>query len=331
MPIGSRRSMLGAALGATALAAVARPGRVLAQPSWPSRPIRFVVGFAPGGLTDLLARAYGEYIGQHVGQPVVTENRAGAASIIAGEHVAKSAPDGHTFWFTISTAIVQSQVLYRKLPYDPNKDFTFVTAIPSGPLPLAVHRDVPADGCAAFVEFAKANPVNLGSFAAGSIPHMIAAQMNKLYGTRLQVVHFKGEAPMWQELAAGRIHAALGSYSAIAPHLPGGAIRPIAVTTTSRSPRLPDVRTFTEQGFDAPVFKLRGYIAMLGPAGLRTEIVDRLATLIAEAANTPRVQQIHDTFGIPDKPTTPAGFTQLFREEGPIWIAIARELGVTLD
>jgi tripartite-type tricarboxylate transporter receptor subunit TctC len=325
-----RRSIILASVGAAAVGPAMLTRRAHAQ-SWPSRPIRFVVSFPPGGLTDLYARAYGEYIGQHIGQPVIIENRAGGGGLIGCDHVAKSAPDGHTILFTISTAIVQSQVLYKKLPYDPNRDFTFLSAMPSGPLPFAVHRDLPVKNVKDYVALARSKSINMGSYAQGSIPHMVAQQMNKLYGTKIEVVQYKGEAPMWQDVIAGRIESGIGSYGAMGPHAKAGTIRALAVTSPLRSPGLPDVPTFIEQGLDAPIFRVRGWIGMLGPAGLVREVVERFSSLVIAGAETPRVRQLYELFAIPDKPTTPEEFVRLYREEGPTWIAIARELGVTLD
>ncbi len=219
-----RRSLVLASLAAAAAGPAILTRRAHAQ-AWPSRPIRFVVSFPPGGLTDLYARAYGEYIGQHIGQPVIVENRAGGSGLIGCDYVAKSAPDGHTILFTIASPIVQAQVLYKKLPYDPNRDFTFISAMPSGPLPFAVHRDLPAKNAKEYVELARSKSLNMGSFVQGSIPQMVAQQMNKLYGTRIEVVQYKGEAPMWQDVIASRIDSGIGSFTATGPHIKAGTIR----------------------------------------------------------------------------------------------------------
>jgi len=324
-----RRSFLRGS-GAIALLAAVFSRSVRAQ-AWPARPVRIIVSFPPGGLTDLYARAYGETLARSIGQAVLVENRAGAGGVIGCDAVAKSPADGYTFLFTISTPIVQAQALYRKLPYDPDKDFTFIAAFDSGHLPLAVHRDVPARGFREFVDFAKKTAVNFGSYGPGSVPHMVAAQINKLFQTRIEVVHFKGEAPMWVEVAAGRIHAAIGSISALSPHLQGEAVRPIAVHTAKRSPKLPRVATYLEQGFSEKVFMLKGWLGLLGPAGLPAEIVSRISKAILEGAESPRLKQIYETFGLLEKPTTPEEFLALYREEGPVMIAIVRELGVSLD
>ena len=326
---GNRRRLLGGAL-AGGLAALA-PWRAGAQ-AWPAKPLRVIVGFPAGGLTDVLARVYSEHLAQRLGQAVVVENRPGAGSIIACELVAKSAPDGYTFLFTISTAMNQNRVMYRKLPYDPDRDYTYVSGFDAGHLPLAVNASVKAAGMKEFVELARAERVTLGTYAPGSFPHMVAQQLNKLYGTRIEAVHYKGESPMWTDLASGQIHAAIGSYLAMSPHMQAGKIRPIAVPTSNRSPRLPDVPTFEEQGFREPVFLIQGWIGMFGPAGLAPEIVRRLSDLNQEAADTPRVRQINANFGLRDKPWPAEEFERLNRDNvGPLWIALARELGMTLD
>ncbi len=324
-----RRSFLVRSLAA-ALGPALFPQSVRAQ-AWPNRPVRFIVGLPAGGLTDTYARAYGEYVSQEIGQPVMVENRAGAGSIIACETLARSPADGYTFLFTIWAAIVQNQVLYRKLPYDPNKDFTFISAFDPGHLPLAVHKDVPAKDFPEFVEFARKNRVTIGTFSAGSYPHLVAAQMNKLYGTQVEAVHFRGEAPMWVELATGRIDAAIGSQFAMLPHLQNSSVRPIAVNRTIRSPKLPEIATFVEQGFGEPVFRIHSWIVLLGPAGLPRDIVERISKLVIAAADAPRLRELHATFGVAENPSTPEEFERRFRDDGPVWLSLVRELGVAFD
>jgi len=310
---------------------LAGSGAAFGQGAWPNKPIKIVVGFPAGGLTDAYARAYGESIAQKYGQPVVVENRPGAGSIIACEQVAKAAPDGYTFLFTISTALQQNQVLYKKLPYDPNKDFAFIAGFDAGQLPLSVHKDVPATDMKSFVEFAKKQKTTMGTYAPGSFPHMVAQQLNKLHGTKFEAVHYKGETPMWQDLGSGQIHAAIGSFQAQSPHIQAGNARPIGVPTKVRSPRLPDVPTFFEQGFTESIFITEGWIGMLAPAGVPREVVDKVWAAIKEGAETERHQTIRKNFGIARTPWSPEEFEKLFRVDGQHWIALARELGVTLD
>lgn len=323
-----RRRLLRAAAGIGAISAL--PWKVQAQ-SWPVKPLRVVVGFPAGGLTDILARAYCEPLSQKLGQSVVVENKPGAGSAIAAGDVAKAAPDGYTFLFTISTTMNQNRVLYKKLPYDADKDFAYVSGFDAGHLPLAVATGVKVNNMTEFVELARRERVTMGNYSAGSFPHMLAAQVNKIYGTKIEAVHYKGEAPMWADLASGQITAAIGSIPAMSPHLQSGRVRPIAVPTYSRSSRLPDVPTFFEQGFKDPVFIIQGWIGMFAPAGTPRDIINRISAIHQESAETPRIKQIHTTFGLREKPWTADEFEKLNNEIKPIWISLARELGVTLD
>ena len=324
----SRRRLLRATAGIGVVSAL--PWAASAQ-TWPAKPIRVVVSFPAGGLTDILARAYSEPLSQKLGQPVVVENKPGASGAIGAAEVARAAPDGYTFLFTISTTMNQNRVLYRKLPYDADKDFAYVSGFDAGHLPLAVASGVKVANMAEYVELARRERVTMGNYSAGSFPHMLAAQVNKLYGTQIEPVHYKGEAPMWTDLASGQITSAIGSIAAMTPHLQSGRIRPIAVPTNNRSTRLPEVPTFVEQGFEDQVFVIQGWIGMFAPAGVSKDIVSRISAIHQESAETPRVKQINTTFGLRDKPWTAEEFEKLNNEVKPVWIAMAKELGITLD
>ncbi len=314
-------------LGLAALA----PQALHAQPAWPARTIRIVCGYPAGGLTDALARAYGEHIGQRLGQSVVVDNKAGASGMLAGAEVARAAPDGHTLWFTITGTLNQNRVLFKKMPYDPDKDFAYVSGFHSGHLPLAVHVNSPVRSMKDLVELGRKQPITLGNYSVGSLPHMLAQQLNKRYGVQVEPVPYKGEAPMWMDLVSGQITAAMGSILAMTPHLQSGKLRPIAVPTRVRSSLMPEVPTFFEQGFTEPVFTIEGWLGLLAPAGTPRDIVARLSDLVQEAADTPRVMQMNKTFGLPGKPWTAGEFEKLDREIKPAWVGLARELNVTLD
>ena len=324
----NRRRILAAA--AVSLVAPRFIGAARAQ-AWPSRPIRIICPLPPGGLTDLYSRAIGEHMQATLGQPVLIENRPGAGGIIGCEAVAKAAPDGYTFLVTIQTSLVQAQVLYKKLPYNPETDFSWISALGAGHLPFGVTAALPARNFREFVEYAKKNRVNMGTYAPGSFPHMVAGQLNKLHGTKIEAVHYKGEAPMWLDVISGQTHAAIGSVAGTLPHIQKGTVRVLAVPTKVRSPKLPEVPTFHEQGFTEPVFSIAGWIGLLGPARLPKEIIDRVAKVTIEAGEGARLKQIYETFGIAERPTTPEEFLRIYRTEGPQWIAITRELGITLD
>lgn len=307
--------------------------QALAQSAaWPNRPVRVVVGFPAGGLTDVLARAYGDYVSQKLGQPMVIENKPGVSGMLAGAEVAKAAPDGYTLWFTITGSMNQNRVLYKKIPYDMDKDFAYVAGFDSGHLPLSVPGNSPIKNMRDLVELGKKQRITIGTYSPGSWPHMIAQQLQKVYGVDAEAVHYKGESPMYVDLAGGQITAAMGSMVGLNPHLQSGKLRPIAVPTNVRSPLLPEVATFLEQGFREPVFVIDGWLGMFAPAGTPKEIIQRISSLVQEAAReSPRVKTLIKTYGLKDRPMTAEEFEKFDKEIKPQWNGLARELGVTLD
>lgn len=327
----TRRALLrhGVTMGAVAASVPALMAETAQAQTWPTKPVRVVVSYPAGGLTDAFARAYSDHISQKIGQAVVVENKAGASGIIGADLVAKSPADGYTLLFTISTTMVMNQVLYKSLPYDPNKDFIPISFMSAGHLPFIVHKSVPATNLKEFAAWAKNNKVSIGTYAAGSYSHVVVAELNKAFGLNMEAVHYRGEAPMWQDLASGAIQGASGSYQAAAGVLQSGTGRPIAVPQTTRMKKLPDVPTFLEQGVTAKAFQIRGWIGLFAPTGTPAAIVERLSSLMVEGGQTPRIRTILDTFGIDDAATDSKTFIQILKEENPIWIELVRELGIT--
>ncbi len=184
----------------------------------------------------------------------------------------KTAPaDGYTLMFTISTTMIMNRVLYKSLPYDPDKDFVLISCMSSGGLPLVASKATGATNLKEFVEYARKNKVSIGTYAAGSTRTSSVAELNKHFGLQMEAVHYRGEAPMWQDLAAGVIQAASGSYAAASNVLQSGAGRAIAVPQITRMSKLPDVATFLEQGVTSKAFQLKGFICAVGPAGMPQE------------------------------------------------------------
>lgn len=291
-------------------------------------PIRIVCSHPPGGLTDGFARAYGEYISQKTGQTVVVENKSGAGGALAAQTVMSAPPDGHTLMMTILTTMMQNRVLFKQLTYDPDKDFTPISLMPSGHLPLMAHKSTGAGTIAEFVDYARRNTVSIGTYAPGSLPHLITAMLNAQYGLKMVAVHYRGEAPMWQDFAAGVLQGACGSYQGAVGALHGGAGKAIAVPTRARMKRLPDVRTFLEQGVTAPVLQAIGWIGLFGPAAMPPAAVARASSLMVEGGKSERVRQLLDTFAIDDAAMDLARSKKLYAEEGPIWIDAVRNLGL---
>ena len=324
-----RRLLISAAASTAALGAM--PYIARAQAAWPSKPIRVVVGYPAGGITDALARAYGEYVGNRLGQPVVVDNRAGAAGMLAGAEVAKSAPDGYTFWFTATGTMNQNRVLFKKMPYDPDQDFVYVAGFDAGPLPMAVPAASPVKTFGDLLQLGRKQRITLGNYAPGSYPHLLARHMSTRMGAHVEPVPYNGEAPMWLDVVAGRLHAGQGSVLGLMPHLQSRRLRAIAVSTRKRSPLLPDVATFAEQGFTDPVFDVEGWLGIFAPARTPREIVQRVSDLVQEGASSPRIQHLNKAFGMADKPWSAAEFEHIDRGIKPILIGLARDLNITLD
>ena len=226
----------------------------------------------------MYARTYGEYIRSETGQNVIVENKAGASGSVAAVEAKRAAPDGYTLMFTISTTMIMNRVLMKDIPYDADKDFILVSIMPSGSLPFVAAEKTGAKTLEEFVAYAKkAEKVNIGTYGAGSYAHMAVAEMNKQYGLKMEAVHYRGEAPMWTDLAGGFIDGAHGSYSAALSVLQSGRGRAVAVSR-KRMSTLPDVPSFAEQGTTSPIFKLTGFQCCAVPirdiAGDRPEAVE---------------------------------------------------------
>jgi tripartite-type tricarboxylate transporter receptor subunit TctC len=308
-------------------AAALLPAPAIAQ-AWPAKPIKIICGYPAGGLTDIFARAYGEFIAQKTGQPVYVENKAGASGAIAAEQVKSVAPDGYTLMFTISTTMIMNKVLFKKLPYDPDKDFALISFLNAGHLPFIVNKNVPAKNVAEFAEYAKNNKVSLGTYGAGSYPHVAAEAINRHFGLKMEAVHYRGEALMWQDVASGAIQGGSGSIAGAASVLQTGNGRPIAVPTKVRAKKLPDVPTFWEQGLQEQAFLVRGFICLVGPIAMPADIVRKLSDLMVEGGKSERVQKILDTFGIDEGARDGAYLKEVIDTEGPVWLDQIKSLNI---
>ena len=308
-------------------AAALLPAPALAQ-AWPAKPIRIICGYPAGGLTDIFARAYGEHIAKATGQPVYVENKAGASGAIAAEQVKSATPDGYTLMFTISTTMIMNKVLFKKLPYDPDKDFALISWLNAGHLPMIINKDVPAKNLAEFADFARKNKASLGTYGAGSYPHVVAVTLNRHFGLSMEAVHYRGEALMWQDVASGAIQGGSGSIAGAASVLQTGIGRPIAVPSMVRARKLPDVPTFHEQGLTEPAFQVRGFICLVGPIGMPEEIVQKLSDMMVEGGKTPAIQKILDTFGIDEGARDRTYFKEVMAKEGPVWIDLIKSLNI---
>ncbi|MEX1165486.1 MAG: tripartite tricarboxylate transporter substrate binding protein [Hydrogenophaga sp.] len=328
----TRRSLLQASAivaGALSLVSIMTPAWAQSG-AWPSQPIKIVVAFPPGGLTDALARSYGEHLSGRLGVPVVIENKPGAGAIIGINTVAKSPPDGYTFVMSTSGTFWQNRVLYTKLPYNLDKDLTPVTVFPSGPLVVAINDKIPAKNMAEFVAWAKQNPTSMGTYAPGSVPHMVADQTNRRFGTQIQSIHYRGEAPMWVDTASGQLQIAVGSFLAY-NNLAEKGLRAIGVTGSYRSPKLPNLPTLIEQGDTSKLATLEGGLPLVAPAGTPEAILKRMADEAVAWANTEKAAKLRETFAIPSRPKNLADTRKDWEREVPVWIKLAVDLGLKFD
>lgn len=320
-----RKLMLaGAALAATPLSAPR------AQGTYPNRPLRILVGAAPGGLSDAYARLFAEQFTARFNQPAVVENRPGASGIIATEAMLKAPPDGYTLLSTTTGMLWQTRVLYRKLPFDLAKDIAPITVFPSGPLVLAVQEKTGVRNLAELTEFVKRQPTTMGSYAVASYPHVLAETLNREFGGKVQAIQYKGEGPMWVEMGTGTLTMAVGSYQAFATVRDKG-IRPIAATGQYRSPKLPDVPTLIEQGLKAPIARLEGGLALSANSAVPVEILELLSRVAVEGNETPRARALRENFAIPDATKGRADALRMWREDAVQWIREVEALGVKLD
>ncbi len=311
----------------SAAALAALPAPAIAQ-AWPIKPIRIIVTYPAGGLTDVFARAYGEYVSQKLGQPVVIENKTGAAGAIGAEMVKSSPADGYTLMFTNSTTMIMNKVLFKKLPYDPDKDFALVAWFNTGHLPTIINKDVPAKNVAEFAAWARDRKVSLATYGAGSYAHVVTETLNRHYGLKMEAVHYRGEALLWQDVASGAVQGASGSYASASAVLQTGAGRPIAVPTMERMKKLPDVPTFYEQGLTEKAFQVRGWVGCAAPVGTPDDVVQKLSDLMVEAGKTERIQKIIDTFGIDEAARDRTYFKKVLDEEGPVWLEVIKSLNI---
>ena len=272
-----------------ALFCVAMLGSATAQ-GYPSKPVRIVMPFPPGGPTDVISRATAQRLTAVLGQPVVVENRPGANTIIGGEMVAKAVPDGHTLLFTVNATVSINPLVYSKLPYSA-ADFTPVTLVANLTVFLMVNGDLPANSLQEFVQAAKSQPgkFNYASYGLGSNGHLEAEAFKAATGTDIVHVPFKGAAEAIPAMLAGQVHLIFSSASAGMQHIKTGRIRALAAQSTERSALLPNVPTFAESGLAG--FDTKAWFGFLAPAKTPQDIVRRLAGEIAKIVNTPEFRE----------------------------------------
>ena len=295
---------------------------IAAEPPYPSRPIRLLVGFSPGGASDVVARILGRKLTDTWGQPVVIDNRAGAAGILATEMTAKAAPDGHTLLFISSSFSIQPSV-NPKLPYDPRRDFAPVTLAISSPYLLVVHPAVEAKSVRELIDLAKAKPglLNCATAGPGSALQLAAELFTSMARVNIVMVPYKG-AVFVTDLLAGNVQMAFSGMPQALPHVRSGRLRLLAVTTPARAAILPDTPTLAEAG--VPGYDVTIWYGMIAPAATPKAVVAKLNAGIVAALRAPDVRQALSELGLDPVGSTPGEFATTIRRDIDKWLRVAK-------
>lgn len=313
-----------------AVALLAAPVAPLWAQGYPSKPIKLVVPFAPGGFTDVVARILGQKLSTSMGQPFVIENKAGAGSIIGTDFVAKAAPDGYTL-VMVSTTHVISPWIYKSMPYDPIKSFTVVTKLVDSPYVLLVNPKVQARNVQEFIALAKAAPdsIRYASSGNGSSQHLMGGLFVSMTGAKLQHVPYKGSGAAATDLVAGVVESSFAGVPNALAQVPQGRLKALAVTTAKRIPQLPDVPTLQEAG--VPGYEASVWLALLAPAGTPQDIVARLNVEIAKVMNLPETKKALYDAGVEVSLSTPEAMSTYMVQELDRWGKVVKDTGIRIE
>ncbi|HEY6240102.1 MAG TPA: tripartite tricarboxylate transporter substrate binding protein [Burkholderiales bacterium] len=306
------------------------PQAAAGGPSFPARPVRMVVGFPPGGGTDIIARIVAQKLGERWSQPVVVENRAGAGGNIATEMVAKAAPDGYSILMAFSSH-ASNPALYGKLPFDIDKDFSSITLVGTAPMVVAASPALPAKTLAELIEYARSHPgaVKFGSSGIGTPVHLAGELMMQLTGIKMVHVPYKGIAPAMTAILAGEIDISYVAVLTGLQHFKAGKLSPLAVASRSRYPALPDVPTAAEAGLKG--YEIDFWYALLGPAGMPAPLVARIQRDAAAILNTPEMKESLLAQGCIAKGSDPEELTARIKSDYELWSRVVKTAGVKLE
>ena len=316
--------------GAVLTALAASLSVPVAAQTYPSKPVRLIVPFAPGGFTDVVARILGQRLSVSMGQQFIIENKAGAGSTIGTDFVAKAAPDGYTL-VMISTTHVISPWIYKSMPYDPIKGFVPVTKLVDSPYVLLVNPKVPARNVQEFIALAKASPDTLryASSGNGSSQHLMGGLFASLTGTKLQHVPYRGSSGAATDLVAGVVESSFAGVPNALAQVPAGRLRALAVTTAKRIPQLPDVPTLQEAG--VPGYEASVWLALLAPAGTPRDIVNRLNAEVAKLMESGETRKALYEAGVEVSLSTPDALGEYMVKEMERWGKVVKDTGTKLE
>ncbi len=332
-PISRRHLLRIAAASATTAGLAASPLAFASgdKAAFPSKALRITVPFSAGGATDVLARSVCDKLGQQLGQPAIVDNRPGAAGILACDAVAKATPDGHTLTLGTTSTMLSNQFMFKKVPYQPQKDLVPVVRICWAPIVLVVSPKLPVSNLADLMAYAKSQKGKLsyGSYGIGSHGHLVFASLSNEANADMTHIAYKGEAPMVQDLVGGQLMMGMGSILSLKQHIDSGKLRAIAFTGVNRVPALPDVPTFAELGHKQDAFTISGWLGVAGTGGTPAAVVEQLGAEIRKALQTREVNARVLMAGfVPLTDDTPQKFQADWNKELPIWKKLLDEAGV---
>jgi tripartite-type tricarboxylate transporter receptor subunit TctC len=318
------------AISALFLTIVAAP--LARAADYPTRPIKLVVPYAAGGPTDVLGRLVGEYLGRDLKQPVIVENKAGAQGAIGAEAVARADPDGYTLFVTAASIFVLNPLLYKKLNYDPVRDFHMLALITDLPVVMEVHPSVPAKTVAEFVAYARQNPgkLNFGSAGTGGTIHLAGEMFKQMAGVDLVHVPYKGAGPALTDLLSGNIQLMFDTLGTALPPVKAGSLRALGVSSAQRIPDLPDVPTIAESGY--PDYSVSVWYGISAPSKVPDDVAQKISASLDRALNDDAFRASLDKIGFPPlKPKSEAEIDKFIESDRARWAGVIKALNISLD
>jgi tripartite-type tricarboxylate transporter receptor subunit TctC len=299
--------------------------------TYPNKPIRLVVGFAPGGNTDTVARVVGQKLGERLGQQVIIENKAGAGGTIGTAEVARAAPDGYTLTMGTTTTHAIAVAAYAKLPYDPVADFEPIALVANAPYLLVVNSSLPAKDLKEFIALVKSQPgkLNYGSAGQATTTHLVMATLATRAGLDMVHVPFKGNAPATTAVIANQVEILFGALPPLLPHVSSGRLRALAISSAKRSPSLPAVPTVAESGF--PDFDISLWLGFFAPKGTAPAILKRLETELLQVAQSPEMKDLLEKQGLEPYANGAAQLGKLVKSEITTYQSVFKAANIKME
>lgn len=307
---------------------------LMAGASWaqtfPSKPITLIVPQSPGGANDVIARAIANKLGNRMGQVFVVENRAGAGGNVGTSFVARAPADGYTLLLTAQSAQTINPALYRKIPFDPVKDFAPIMTVATAPYLLAVNPNVPANNLRELIALAKTNPgkLNIASAGNGTLNHLLAEMLKSAEGLQITHVPYKGAAAAATDLVGGQVQMTFGSFPGLMPFVRSGQLRALGVATAQRTPLAPELPTLAET---VPSLEVNSWYGLFAPAGTPKVVITRLQTEFAQVLKTPEMKDFLMSQGAVAAPSTPDELAKLLGDDLVRWAKIVKDANAQID